>query len=86
MDGVSYPLIDWNPGGFQIAPFSGKVRGNQKVSVRVIIPHKGETLGFNLTAQIKRIDPVNKAIGGVFVDVDKSIGTKMRALFSERLK
>lgn len=86
LDGTSYPLVDWNPKGFQIAPYVGKLRIKTSVSVRLIIPHQGESFGFNLKGRVMRIDPVTKSIGGVFTDVDAVTDTKLQKLFYTRMK
>jgi len=86
LDGASYPLIDWNPKGFQIAPYKGKLKVGNAVSVRLIIPHKGQSFGFDLRGQVKRIDPHSNGVGGVFVDVDSATANKLDKLFSARLK
>ena len=84
LDGTSYPLVDWNPKGFQIAPYVGKLRVKTAVSVRLIVPHNGESFGFNLTGRVMRIDPQKKAVGGVFTDVDAATDAKLQRLFDAR--
>lgn len=86
LDGASYPLIDWNPKGFQIAPYKGKLNVGKGVKVRLIIPHKGESFGFDLQGKVKRLDPHSLGLGGVFTDVDKGTAEKLKRLFAERLK
>lgn len=85
LDGVSYPLVDWNPRGFQIAPYAGRLKVNNTVKVRMIIPHKGQSHGFDLHGQVKRLDPKDLAIGGVFIDVDSATAGKLKKLFAARL-
>jgi hypothetical protein len=78
LDGASYPLIDWNPKGFQIAPYKGKLKVGSAVSVRLIIPHKGQSFGFDLQGKVKRINPHNNGVGGIFVDVDAGTAKKWK--------
>tara|TARA_R110002110_G_scaffold65409_2_gene180317 strand:+ start:5121 stop:5483 length:363 start_codon:yes stop_codon:yes gene_type:complete len=85
LDGTSYPLVDWNPKGFQIAPYVGKLRIKAAVRVRLIIPHQGQSFGFNLKGRIMRLDPQNKAVGGVFTDVDTATDAKLQQLFDARI-
>jgi hypothetical protein len=85
LNGVSYPLIDWNPKGFQIAPYKGKLKAGNAVKVRLIIPHKGQSFGFDLDGKVKRINPHINGIGGVFVDVDNATANKLGKLFEARL-
>ena len=85
LDGASYPLIDWNPKGFQIAPYRGKLKVGSAVSVRMIIPHKGQSFGFDLQGKVKRMDPRNNGVGGVFADVDTGTAKKLEKLFRARL-
>ena len=85
LNDVSYPFIDWNPKGFQIAPYTGRLKLNEKVRIRLILPHKGKSHGFDLRGRIRRVDPKNKAVGGEFVDVPEKIASKLKALFSERM-
>jgi hypothetical protein len=85
LDGTSYPLIDWNPKGFQIAPYKGKLKAGNSVSVRLIIPHKGQSFGFDLQGKVKRINPHNNGVGGIFVDVDDGTSVKLKKLFAARL-
>jgi hypothetical protein len=86
LDGTSYPLLDWNPKGFQIAPYVGPLRVKSTVSVRLIIPHQGTSRGFNLKGRIMRLDPKNRAVGGVFTDVDSVTEAKLRKLFDVRMR
>ena len=85
LDGASYPLIDWNPKGFQIAPYRGKLKVGSAVGVRLIIPHKGQSFGFDLQGKVKRMDPRNNGVGGIFVDVDTGTAKKLDKLFTARL-
>lgn len=85
LNGNSYPLVDWNPKGFQIAPYVGELRLKAAVSARLIIPHEGKSYGFNLKGQVMRIDSQNKAIGGVFTDVDSVTDAKLQKLFDARI-
>ena len=77
LDGTSYPLVDWNPKGFQIAPYVGQSRVKSSVSVRLIVPHEGTSRGFNLKGGAMRLDAKNKAVGGVFTDVDAVTDAKL---------
>jgi hypothetical protein len=86
LDGTSYPLVDWNPKGFQIAPYAGQMRVKSAVSLRLIVPHNGTSHGFNLKGRIMRLDLKNKAVGGVFTDVDAVTDTKLRKLFNARMR
>lgn len=86
LDGASYPLVDWNPKGFQIAPYKGKLTIGKAVRVRMIIPHKGKSFGFDLNGKVKRLDPHNRGLGGVFTDVEKSTAQKLSRLYDERFK
>lgn len=86
LDGTSYPLVDWNPKGFQIAPYVGQLRIKTSVGVRLIIPHEGQSFGFNLKGRVMRIDPITKSIGGVFTDVDAVTDAKLQKLFYTRMK
>ena len=86
LDGTSYPLVDWNPKGFQIAPYIGPLRIKTAVDVRLIIPHDGKSYGFNLKGQVTRIDAQTKAIGGVFINVDAVTDAKLQKLFYTRMK
>lgn len=84
-DGASYPLVDWNPKGFQIAPYRGKLKIGSTVRVRLIIPHKGQSFGFDLQGKVKRMDSRNNGVGGIFVDMDAGTQKKLEKLFSARL-
>lgn len=84
LDGTSYPLVDWNPKGFQIAPYQGKLRVGSSVKVRLIIPHRGQSFGFDLQGKVKRLSSHNKGVGGVFVDVDSGTADKLDKLFAAR--
>jgi hypothetical protein len=86
LDGTSYPLVDWNPMGFQVAPYTGQIRLKTSVGIRLIIPHDGKSYGFNLKGRVMRLDLKNKAIGGVFTDVDSATDTKLRKLFAARMR
>ena len=86
LNDVSYPLVDWNPKGFQIAPYSGRLRINEKVRIRLILPHKGKSHGFDMNGRIRRLDPQNKAVGGEFIDVSTTASAKLKSLFAERMK
>lgn len=86
LDGTSYPLVDWNPKGFQIAPYVGQLRVKSSVSVRFIVPHEGTSRGFNLKGRIMRLDAKNKADGGVFTDVDAVTDAKLQRLFDARMR
>ena len=55
LNDVSYPVVDWNPKGFQIAPYTGRLRTREKVRIRLILPHKGKSHGFDLSGRIRRI-------------------------------
>tara|TARA_R110002126_G_scaffold9519_7_gene42950 strand:+ start:4897 stop:5259 length:363 start_codon:yes stop_codon:yes gene_type:complete len=85
LDGASYPLIDWNPKGFQIAPYRGNLKVGNRVRVRLIIPHKGRSFGFHLDGQVKRLNRENQGVGGTFVDVEPEIARKLDKLFAARL-
>ena len=85
LNDVSYPLIDWNPKGFQIAPYTGHLKINEKVRIRLILPHKGKSHGFDLSGRIRHLDSKNKAVGGEFIDVPGSVSSKLKMLFTERL-
>lgn len=86
LDGTSYPLVDWNPKGFQIAPYVGALRIKSSVGVRLIVPHEGQSYGFNLKGRVMRIDATTKAIGGVFTDVDAVTDAKLQKLFYTRMR
>jgi hypothetical protein len=85
LDGASYPLVDWNPKGFQIAPYQGKLRVGSSVKLRLIVPHKGQSYGFDLQGKVKRMSSHNKGVGGIFVDVDSTAADKMQKLFAVRI-
>lgn len=85
LDGASYPLIDWNPKGFQIAPYKGKLKAGSALKVRLIIPHKGQSFGFDLDAKVKRTNPHNNGVGDVFTYVDRGVAEKLNKLFAARL-
>jgi len=85
LDGASYPLVDWNPKGFQIAPYRGKLKAGNGVKVRLIIPHKGQSFGFDLQGKVKRLNPHNNGVGGIFVDVDAGAADKLAKLFAARI-
>lgn len=85
LNDVSYPLIDWNPKGFQIASYTGRLRVNEKVRVRLILPHKGKSHGFDLKGRVRRLDPHNKAVGGEFIDVSEKVSAKLKKLFADLL-
>jgi len=86
LNDVSYPLIDWNPKGFQIAPYTGRLRVNEKVRIRLILPHNGQSHGFDLSGRIRRLDMKNKAVGGEFIDVPAKVSSRLKALFTERIR
>ena len=86
LDGTSYPLVDWNPKGFQIALYVGQLRVKSSVSVRLIVPHEGTSRGCNLKGRIMRLDAKNKAVGGVFTDVDAVTDAKLQRLFDARMR
>ncbi|MGB0630980.1 MAG: hypothetical protein ACPGRZ_09815 [Alphaproteobacteria bacterium] len=86
LNDVSYPLIDWNPNGFQIAPYTGRLRLNEKIRIRLILPHKGKSHGFDLNGRVRRLDPQNKAVGGEFIDVSAKVSAKLKKLFAQRLR
>ena len=86
LNDVSYPLIDWNPKGFQIAPYTGNLRVNEKVRIRLILPHKGKSHGFDLSGRVRRLDSKNKSVRGEFIDVPGKISLKLKTLFTERIR
>lgn len=85
LEGISYPLVDWNPKGFQVAPYQGKLKVGNSAKVRLIIPHKGQSFGFDLQGKVKRLNTANRGVGGIFVDVDSGTADKLDRLFAARI-
>jgi len=48
----------------------GQLKIGSTVRVRLIIPHKGQSFGFDLYGKVKRMDSRKNGVGGIFVDMD----------------
>lgn len=85
LDGVSYAIADWSADGFRALGFRGGYSAGDTAGVRLIIVHKGRTVGFNAKAKILRVDLQNKEISGQFSSMSEGTRKDIARVYRERL-
>ena len=85
LDGVSYAIGDWSADGFRALGFRGGYSAGDTARVRLIIVHKGRTVGFNAKTKILRADPLNKEIAGQFSSMSEGAGKDITRVSRDRL-
>ena len=83
---ISYRLLDWNPNGFQIETGVDHLSIGDTPRARLIIPYKGISYGFDMYAEIVRVDVAARTAGGMFIDVDAGTLQRLRRLYTDRMK
>lgn len=85
LDDVSYAIADWSADGFRALGFRGGYNVGDTARVRLIVVHKGRTVGFNAKSRILRADPVNKEIAGQFSSMSETARKDIARVYRERL-
>ncbi|MFT5487439.1 MAG: hypothetical protein ACI9JL_003555 [Paracoccaceae bacterium] len=85
LDDVSYAIADWSVDGFRALGFRGGYSAGDNARVRLIIVHRGRTVGFNAKAKILRADPQNKEIAGQFSSMSETGRKDIARVYRERL-
>jgi hypothetical protein len=70
IEGVSYPLRNWNQFGFLVAPYLGAQKIGFRIRVRIVIPFEGQPVGISTDAKIVRIDRRRQELAAEFIDLD----------------
>jgi len=69
IEGVSYPLRNWNHLGFMVAPYVGDQKVGFRIKVRMVVPFGGRPIGISADARVVRIDKRRQELGAEFIDV-----------------
>lgn len=70
IEGISYPLRNWNQFGFMVAPYVGNQKIGFRIKVRMVIPFDGRPVGISADAKIVRLDTRRQELAAEFIDVD----------------
>lgn len=70
IEGISYPLRNWNQLGFMVAPYVGDQKTGFRIKVRLVIPFDGRPVGVSAEAKIVRIDRRRQELAAEFIDLD----------------
>jgi hypothetical protein len=85
LDDVSYAIADWSIHGFRALGFKGGYVAGDSARVRLIIVHRGRTIGFDARAKILRADTQNREIAGNFESMSASARKNIARVYRERL-
>ena len=85
IEGTSYPLEDWNPEGFMIAPYEGRCGVGAVLSVTLVIPFGSKTYKLVTKAKVVRRNKSLKQLAAVFTGVDAKTATLLTQLTSVKL-
>jgi hypothetical protein len=69
IEGVSYPVRNWNHLGFLVAPYVGDQKVGFRIKVRMVIPLGGRPIGISADARVVRIDKRRQELAGEFIDL-----------------
>lgn len=69
IEGVSYPLRNWNHLGFMVAPYAGGEKVGFRIKVRMVVPFGGRPVGISADARVVRIDKRRRELAAEFIDV-----------------
>lgn len=70
IEGISYPVRNWNQFGFMVAPYVGDQKIGFRIKVRLVIPFDGRPVGVSVDAKIVRLDRRRQELAAEFIDVD----------------
>lgn len=79
-------MLDWNPEGFRISRYAGAMAPGERLRVRLLLPHRDISYGFDLNCEIKHVDPQTGALGASFLDVDPATAQRLKRIFADRLR
>ncbi len=85
IEGTSYPLEDWNPEGFKIAPYDGSCGVGANLSVTLVVTLGSKTHRFEMNAKVARRDKSLKQLAAVFTGVDAETAKLLTQLTSVKL-
>jgi hypothetical protein len=84
IEGVSYPLRNWNQFGFMVSPYLGEQKIGFRIKVRVVIPFEGQPVGISADAKIVRIDRRRQELAAEFIDLDAKTKQQLERIFGMR--
>ncbi len=85
IEGTTYPLEDWNPEGFMIAPYEGDRGVDEFIIVTLAIPFGVKTYRFGMKAKVVRRNKDLKQLAAVFTGVDGKTAEQLTQLTSVKL-
>lgn len=85
IDESSFPLNDWNPKGFMIAPYEGRYGVGSSIQATLVIPAGGKTFRFVATAKVVRRDKKLKQLEAVFTELDAGTAQRLKHLAIAKL-
>ena len=85
IDRASYPLKDWNPKGFMVAPFRGRYGVGSLLHVALVIPAGGRTFSFRVKAKVVRQDKSTNELAAVFTGLDTKTAKRLAQLAAAKL-
>ena len=85
IEGTNYPLEDWNPKGFMIAPYEGRCGVGALLSVTLVIPFGSKSYKLVTKAKVVRRNKSLKQLAAVFTGVDVKTATLLTQLTSVKL-
>ncbi|MEQ9448483.1 MAG: hypothetical protein RLN70_06170 [Rhodospirillaceae bacterium] len=83
---VSHPLTDWNTEGFSVSHYNGRLQAGEKTRVRILLPHREISYGFDMNCEVRHADPMRKSLGCVFTDVDPATSQRLKRIFADRVR
>lgn len=81
----TYPLVDWNPNGFQIGRYSGPLVPGDRVQARMILRYREISYGFDVFCEVRHVEPRRKTLGVQLTDVDPATLQRLNRVFASRL-
>ncbi len=85
IDESSFPLNDWNPTGFMIAPYEGRYGVGSSIRPTLVIPAGGKMFRFVATAKVVRRDKKLKQLAAVFTELDAGTTQRLKHLAIAKL-
>lgn len=82
----TFKVLDWSPEGFRLSNYAGPMAPGDKMRVRLMLPHRDISYGFDLNAEIRHVDPRTGAVGVRFLDVDPASSQRLKRIFADRLR
>lgn len=82
---MTYPLLDWHPGGFRIGRYSGSLTAGDRTQARLILRYREISYGFDVFCEVRHIEDRRKTLGAHITDLDPATSQRLKRVFASRL-